>query len=195
MKKYLITLLIILVNIISYGKSRVENYYDLEKRDDGLFYINDEKNSYTGEIVFKEDEILIKKEWYHKGELEKEEGYYENGNIKWKSTAYKNGKLDGLSKRFYEDGTLMIETIYKNGIKDGLEKGYSENGKIVAEILYKNNMINGFLKRYDDEGDIYLEENYKNDILHGITKIYSNGKLIEEREYRNGTLIKTKNGN
>ena len=190
MKKYLTILLVILINIFSYGKDRIENYYDLEKKDDGLFYIKGEKSSYTGEIVFKDGKTLIKKEWFHKGEIEKEEGYYENGNIKWESTGYKNGKLNGLSKRFYENGSLMMETIYKNGVKDGLEKGYSENGKIVGEIFYKNNMINGFLKRYDDEGNIYLEENYKNDILHGITKIYSEGKLIEEREYRNGNLIK-----
>ena len=193
MKKVLVVLLIILINILSYGKARVENYYNLEKRDDGLFYIKDEKSSYTGELVFKEGETLEKKQWYRQGEITKDEGYYENGNIRWEAIGYKNGKLNGLMKRFYEEGYLMSEINYKNGIKEGLAKGYYKNGKVAGEALYKNDMINGYLKKYDDEGNLYLEENYKNDILHGITKIYTDGKLVEEREYRNGNLIKTNN--
>ena len=86
-----------------------------------------------------------------------------------------------------------METNYKDGEKDGMEKGYQENGKIIAELNYKKDCLHGTSKFYDKNGNLEHEQNYKEYVLHGTEKIYENGKVILEREYKDGEIVSSKN--
>ena len=105
----------------------------------------------------------------------------------------KDGKLNGISRIYYDSGQLKMETNYKDGEKDGMEKGYQENGKIIAELNYKKDCLHGTSKFYDKNGNLEHEQNYKEYVLHGTEKIYENGKVILEREYKDGEIVSSKN--
>ena len=49
-----------------------------------------------------------------------------------------DGVPDGITRLYYENGTLKSEINYKNGIPDGVTKEYYENGKIEFEIHLRN---------------------------------------------------------
>ena len=49
--------------------------------------------------------------------------------IFWRKAPFKNGEIEGIEKRYDENGNLKIETPYKNGKIEGIEKRYYENGK------------------------------------------------------------------
>ena len=48
-------------------------------------------------------------------------------------------------------------------------------------------------KFYDKNGNLEHEQNYKEYVLHGTEKIYENGKVILEREYKDGEIVSSKN--
>lgn len=66
----------------------------------------------------------------------------------WKEQPYINGKLDGICKRYYEDGKIQAEYEYKSGLPAiGLEE-YSKSGKEINQptlILSKKNS-NGYIQ-------------------------------------------------
>ena len=194
-KVFRILLLLLIASIYVSGAERNEKYYDVEVREDKLLYKKEEEKPYSGIVTITEEDKIIKKEVYENGKLNSAKGYYENGNIKWESTSYKDGKLDGISRIYYDNGQLKMETNYKDGEKDGIEKGYQENGKIIAELNYKNDTLHGIAKFYDKNGNLEHEQNYKEYVLHGIERIYEKGKVILEREYKDGDIVSSKNLN
>ena len=194
-KVFRILLLLLIASIYVSGAERNEKYYDVEVREDKLLYKKEEEKPYSGIVTITEEDKIIKKEVYENGKLNSAKGYYENGNIKWESTSYKDRKLDGISRIYYDNGQLKMETNYKDGEKDGIEKGYQENGKIIAELNYKNDCLHGTSKFYDKNGNLEHEQNYKEYVLHGIERIYEKGKVILEREYKDGDIVSSKNLN
>ena len=78
--------------------------------------------------------------------------YYQSfGNgepMVWKEQPYINGKLDGVCKRYYEDGKLQAEYTYKNGLPALGLKEYSQSGKEINQpklILSKKN-VDGYIQ-------------------------------------------------
>lgn len=66
----------------------------------------------------------------------------------WKEQPYVNGKLDGLCKRYHEDGTLQAEYFYKSGLQAVGLKEFSKSGKEIklpTLILSKKN-VGGFIQ-------------------------------------------------
>jgi antitoxin component YwqK of YwqJK toxin-antitoxin module len=62
--------------------------------------------------------------------------YFENGSVSLESF-YKNGLKDGITKDYFESGELSWETLYKNGLAIN-SKQYFKGGKLRAEVEYKN---------------------------------------------------------
>ncbi|HYG50968.1 MAG TPA: hypothetical protein VD905_08690 [Flavobacteriales bacterium] len=68
-----------------------------------------------------------------------------------------------------------------------LIRGYDSNGKLSYKAEVNNGMMNGVFTKYDPEtGNIAAEGNFKNNLRHGTWKIYTAGKLVAHREYKNG---------
>ena len=162
-------ILLLVTSINTLSVDRNEEYFNVEVREDKLLYKKEESKPYTGIVSVSEGDKIIKKQVYNEGKLNSEKGYHENGTIKWESTGYKDGE------------------------KDGMEKGYQENGKIIAELNYKKDCLHGTSKFYDKNGNLEHEQNYKEYVLHGTEKIYENGKVILEREYKDGEIVSSKN--
>ena len=83
-----------------------------------------------------------------KGYLEEQIGY-QNGNVEGKylqfrygrpqlESNYSKGELDGIYKKYYDNGKLMEEIEYSNGVQNGIYKYYSDDGTLQLAYEYKN---------------------------------------------------------
>ena len=52
---------------------------------------------------------------------------------------YKDGKRHGLSKSYYNDGTIKSEWYWKNGIRYGIWKTYHKNGELKLKQIWTHN--------------------------------------------------------
>mgnify|MGYP001334389047 CR=1 FL=1 len=112
-------------------------------------------------------------------------------------TSFKNGKLHGLSKSWYQDGTIMYETQFVEG--NGVFKWYDEEKKLRELIIHKDGnvfiqiydndqLVQEGNKFYDEEGSIenYLENKGKL----GVWKTwYENGEKKSEENYLKGEKV------
>jgi antitoxin component YwqK of YwqJK toxin-antitoxin module len=64
--------------------------------------------------------------------------YSEQGFI-FKEENYLNGLLNGIVKRWYENGNLAVESEYAQGISNGIWHEYYENGAKKEEGFYVDN--------------------------------------------------------
>ena len=110
MKKILFLAGILL--IISSCVMKKINFDQLQKRD-GLFYMVNNKEPFTGEIVS-----------YVQGKVEFE------GNVQ-------NGLKEGIWIYYYSNGQKMKEGVYTEGLKEGTWTYWAENGEIDNTEAYK----------------------------------------------------------
>ena len=125
---------------------------------------------------------------------------YTNGKTKTEGLNNNNSNKTGKWTDFYESGNLKSEIYYTDGIMDGSAILYYENGKIASATEYKQGKKNGKYEEYNESPYLLLvESNYKDDRLDGIYKgynegkiwrdcIYTNGKLVYEKQYLNGKI-------
>ena len=108
--------------------------------------------------------------------------WYEDGKSQSLSF-YESGKLDGVFKAWYPNGQLLEEITYKSG-KMYASKSWYENGNLKKEKKSSNGLdhrcnttVNGFTRcEYAVAGDGFVKERY------------SNGRMIEEENYKSGCL-------
>ena len=114
--------------------------------------------------------------------------FYEDGTLEMESE-FKQGILDGVSKSYYKNTKLEMEGSYTEGRKNGVFKEYYENGKIKSEINYSYDLKEGLAKTYYSNGNVEAEGNFENGEEIGTTRVYyENGKLKEEIPYTNGVI-------
>lgn len=138
-----------------------ENYPTGEKH----FKYKYVKNELNGETIeFSKGGEILFKYTYKKGQLSgvtKQYGKY--SNVDW---FYENGILvSGIE--YYSTGEIKIKFNFKNGKREGISSEFFKSGKRKYEWLYSNNKLNGKTKEFN-----------------------SNGDLINERDYKDGTLVK-----
>jgi antitoxin component YwqK of YwqJK toxin-antitoxin module len=114
--------------------------------------------------------------------------WYEDGTLYTKKN-YKDGKKHGVYKVWYEDGTLRYEGNYKDGKLHGVYKQWHEDGTLRYEWNYKDDKLHGVYKQWYEDGTLYIEKNYKDYKLHGVYKQwYEDGTLYIEKNYKDGKL-------
>ena len=67
--------------------------------------------------------------------------WYPNGQLKEQSNYSEEGYLDGVSKIWSEDGTLLEHLFYEQNKKEGSQKYYDESGKLIKEEYYLNGVL------------------------------------------------------
>jgi len=92
-----------------------------------------------------------------------EYSYYSNGEIEF-SAEYVNGKLDGVSKHWAEDGTLLSKAQYSEGRLNGYLKKYFSNQVLMGEINYSHGKKHGVEKWYHENGTLKSEQTF----IHGV---------------------------
>jgi len=154
-------------------------------------YVMGKKNGYTlgynvehlidpmnrGKVIAKELYVNDKREGFSFY-------YYASGQLK-EEVQFLNNKRNGTTRKFDENGVLVMIEIFKNGLllerekinrkdEDGLKQGvwksYYPNGSIKIEESYKNDLLTGVYKEYTEDGNIK------------ILLQYAKGMLIEEKD-------------
>lgn len=198
MKKKLILLILIMINLISCRErvikideieERIEITKILEGGIERILYKKGENKPFTGKIVkdFENDgvsfEINVKNG--------KKDGvsiaYYYPKEIQMKES-YKNGKLYGNRTTYYRGGQIQSESIYENGIPINEVKYYYENGQPQVFIDYKNKIK----KTYYRDGALYVEVRFlDNDEwkYEGEAKLYyQTGEILGIEQFKKGVL-------
>ncbi len=198
MKKKLILLILIMINLISCRErvikideieERIEITKILEGGIERILYKKGENKPFTGKIVkdFENDgvsfEINVKNG--------KKDGvsiaYYYPKEIQMKES-YKNGKLYGNRTTYYRGGQIQSESIYENGIPINEAKYYYEDGQPQVFIDYKNKIK----KTYYRDGALYVEVRFlDNDEwkYEGEAKLYyQTGEILGIEQFKKGVL-------
>ena len=85
--------------------------------------------------------------------------YFTNGNIEYE-VEYINDKLDGLSRVWLEDGTLISESEYSNGQPHGIWIQYHPNGSMKYEVYYEYGEKTGDEKWFYENGQIQSKQTF-----------------------------------
>jgi hypothetical protein len=180
----------------SEGIPATENIGDNRKQE--IIYDDNGEAVSKGNITRKTK--LSFEEWDSEGKPIREERYNKDGKLdgmlkKWWDNGilrfeanYKDGKVDGIERVFATNGVLIQETYLKDDLRDGIEKRWTAKGILIYEDSYKNNKLNGISKSYrEDDGSLLYEEDYKDGKRNGVSKTYyDNGSLLQEITFKDG---------
>ena len=149
--------------------------------------------TYCKKICFcnEKEGIQLKEEYFQNaGKIEGiYRKYYNNGQTSEESN-YINGKREGIYRKYHNNGQLDEEVNYINGKREGNYRKYYNNGQLHEESNYINGKREGISKSYYASGNIENESNYNNNILNGEYKSYSddiNRQIIKKLNYVNGS--------
>ena len=98
-----------------------------------------------------------------------------------------DGQLNGLSKRWDNNGNLHQEKYFKNGLYDSLFKEFYNDGKLHAKGNYKNDEKNGVWKFYYASGKLSAISNWENDNMHGeFIQFDEDSNITYKTEFKHG---------
>ena len=160
------------------GDLRLTGYFKNDKRD--------------GEWKFYYPDGQIEESRFFKNGKEhgKAQVFYENGQLRIISFS-KYGSKHGEWKNYYPDGQLKSIGSYEDNRNVGKWKTYYRNGKVDQIGSYQSGKKEGEWKWYDDDGQLISIGSYKAGQEEGIHRLFSNGILVQESHYDNGSLVKT----
>jgi len=119
-------------------------------------------------------------------------------------------ELNGESKIYDPNGTLIQNALFAKGVLNGplfaydaagqlIQKAYFINGKlngkmtlynqgrIRAQFYYKDDLMHGKARYYNDAESLTCAEIYKDGVYHGVNKWYdSQGNLLVKAPYKEG---------
>jgi len=128
MKNNIFTLLFILISSFVFSQGQ-DLFKDLQKKNDGKYYLKSENELYSGKVFAK----------------------HKNGKIGLQGNL-KDGVFDGHWTWWYDDGAKKRETNYVNGKKEGISYWWHKNGVKKSEIQFHDNR-NISQKRWDKNGN------------------------------------------
>ncbi|MBE0654558.1 MAG: toxin-antitoxin system YwqK family antitoxin [Bacteroidales bacterium] len=103
---------------------------------------------------------------------------------------WKDGQKDGVTKKFYDNGSIAEITGWKNGMQHGTWIQYYENGALRLKSFFENGRQNGPFESYTADGKPFISGNYLNDKMHGTWIYHSSEENPEMRvEYKSGTML------
>ena len=117
--------------------------------------------------------------------------YYDQQKTKiqeeYQVSAADNQTVDGVYKRFYENGNLMVSGSFDDGDKSGLFSEFHENGSIARKINYVDGIRHGDVEVYNEEGQPVQKAHYEQDVLtDSIRVFFMNGNVRKESFFVNG---------
>ena len=85
--------------------------------------------------------------------------YFPNGNLEYEAELI-NEKLDGTSRLWSEDGTLLSVSEYSNGQPHGKWKTFYPKEKLKYETTYFHSRKHGYEKYYYENGQLKSEQKF-----------------------------------
>ena len=85
--------------------------------------------------------------------------YFPNGNLEYEAE-FINEKLDGTSRVWSEDGTLLSVSEYSNGQPHGVWKIFHPNQKLKYETTYFHSQKHGYERYYYENSQLKSEQKF-----------------------------------
>jgi hypothetical protein len=156
-------------------------FAQLKQKDSYVVYINYPDYTVKTTVSNSTKRLDVKESltyyWYASNKIIQTKGDYD-GKI-----------IDGPYTSFYLSNNLKEKGNFKNGLKDGKWISWYENGKINEIMNWKKGAKSGEYKKFDSDEFLRVSAHYKNDQLNGKKTTYSNGKIAEETNYKQGTEV------
>ena len=174
MKHFLFLILIISNSVFSQQKPKKINSMSINLPDRSVKFhvLNIKKNIHTNENLTYY--------WYAFNKILETKGGYDGKLLHANYTA------------FYLSENLEEKGFFDYGLKTGKWTMWYENGQLKEIINWNNGLLNGKSKYFDNKGQLLSEVNYKRGLLHGDKITYSDNKVIETKNYKNGKEVKIK---
>ena len=110
--------------------------------------------------------------------IDVERSYFPNGNLEYEAE-FLNKKLDGTSRVWSEDGTLLSVSEYSNGKPNGIWKTFHANEKLKYETNYFHNQKHGYERWYYENGQLKSEQKFRYGIAETeIIRWNSDGTIV-----------------
>ncbi len=161
MKKIVITILMAMMNVITFS----QHIYNVKvsEQADGKF------EQIYGAITVSGDVLNGMKvgNWVEN---------YPNSDLPHYIIQYKEGKKNGLYLEFDKQAKIIKKIEYKDDLIHGTNLAW-KNGRISVKQEYKDGKLNGKSLIYTDKGFVQEESEYKEGKRHGVTTWY----MVEEK--------------
>ncbi len=115
---------------------------------------------------------------------------YPNGKPKY-MIYFKNGKPAGVFRKYYPDGTLLVDMKFSPDGRRAEATFYDENGHKIAHGYYLDHKRDSLWQFFFNDSIPVKEVMYKNGKKNGFERIYAvfyYPNLLRERYYKNGVL-------
>ena len=107
-----------------------------------------------------------------------ERSYFPNGNLEYEAE-FINEKLDGTSRVWTEDGTLLSISKYSNGQPNGVWKIFHPNGSLMHAVQYEYGKKHGYETWYFENGQLKSEQKFKyGEVETEIIRWHSDGTIL-----------------
>ena len=111
-------------------------------------------------------------------QIDVERSYYPTGNLEYEAE-FVNGKLDGTSRVWSEDGTLLSVSEYSNGRPHGKWQIFHPSKKLKCETTYFHSQKHGYERWYYENGQLKSEKKYEyGDPIIDIIRWNPDGSII-----------------
>jgi len=118
--------------------------------------------------------------------------YYSTSSKLAREDPYIQNKRHGITREFFESGSLKFEGRYENGLEEGAFITKYENGTLKSKVNYIDGAMDGLAEGYYENQQPAYEINYKNGTYDGVYKKYKEGETAEDPSvlwiYKNYTM-------
>lgn len=136
---------------------------DLTEDRDGITYLKDENEPYTGTIT--------------------EVPFVNEGKARY---VMMNGKKHGLQRLWHANGKLSMEYNSADGKREGWARTWHFNGTLATEEHYKNGLLSGTTRSWHDNGQLAYVGQYEKDVPFGyLVWFHENGRPKKTGFFRN----------
>ena len=139
MKKLILGIFLVASALSFSAERKVQVEQVFKNANTDIVYVQGEETPYTGIIEIKFPNGKTQALMAYKNGVE--DGiniiYYENGNIEYEKNVSNNGRTV-YEKHYFSSGKLDFEATYKDGQLDGVVKKYGENGQVIQQGTFKN---------------------------------------------------------
>lgn len=148
--KNLNILFLLIILIISCNKREID-YYPNGQIKTIKEYQNGNKE-YTLKI-YDEDGIIRLEQFFSDNNLVLKKVYNQKGELEWEAQ-YNNGKLNGLYKEYIKGNILKLKVTFKDNVQHGEYVVYYDNGNVKTTSNFDNGIEKGEIKNYSPSGQL-----------------------------------------
>lgn len=115
--------------------------------------------------------------------------YHDNGKIKDEKHFDDRQKLSGVRKQYFPNGNLYKEEAFEDNTLNGPSRLFAEDGTLVKEGAFLQGKPHGVLRQYYPNGQVEVERSFSEGVLQGPSRSYSpEGVLLSLKTFAAGEL-------